>query len=289
MEEIITGTGTRERIGLQYFAEETGSAEPAGENGQESAEPAPDGTAGQGEKEQGAAESAPQYEQQQSQQDNAAFAAARRRAEAQMQERLRAEKDALVRQMLDGQTNPYTGRPFAGVQDWEEYQRQYQSDVQKQQLERAGLDEGVLNQMIEQNPVVQQARQVIGRVQQEEGQRALSEQIAEIAKLDPAVTGFEALTRHENFEQFDALVRQGYPLVDAFKLANYDRLTGKKAAAARQAALNSVNGKSHLGATRGADGGDDIVPDETELSMMRHAFPDKTHDEIVALIKKYRN
>lgn len=267
MDEMITGTEVEETT-------------PAGENEQESAETAPD-TVEEGENEQAHAEPAPA---EQTPEQNAAFAAARRRAEAQAAARSQAEKDALVERIYRGQNNPYTGMPIRSVRDLNEYEQQYQQD----QMRQAGIDPGVLNQMIENNPAVQQAKVMTARMRQEAGQRALEEQIAEIGKIDPSVTDFQTLVQHPNFQQFDARVRQGYSLVDAFKLANYDQITGKKAAAAKQQAMNQVNGKSHLNATKSGGEGEDIsIPDE-EMEYFRNFFPDLSKKQIMEKYKKFK-
>ena len=267
MDEMMTGTGEVETT-------------PEGENEQAHAEPAPE-TAAEGENEQAHAEPAPA---EQTPEQNAAFAAARRRAEAQAAARSQAEKDALVERIYRGQNNPYTGRPIRSVRDLNEYEQQYQQD----QMRQAGIDPGVLNQMIENNPAVQQAKVMTARMRQEAGQRALEEQIAEIGKIDPSVTDFQTLVQHPNFQQFDARVRQGYSLVDAFKLANYDQITGKKAAAAKQQALNSVNGKNHLNPTKSAGTGDDVVVPEETMAMYRSAFPNWTKQQIIEDYKKHK-
>ena len=252
MDEIITGTEVEETT-------------PAGENEQESAETAPD-TAAEGENEQ------------------AEFAAARRRAEAQAAMRNQAEQDALVARIYRGQTNPYTGRPIQSVKDLNEYEQQYQAD----QMRQAGIDPGVLNQMIEQNPAVQQAKAMTARMQQEEGDRWLHAQVEEIGKIDPSIKSFADLTKTPTFPQFDAMVRRGYSLVDAYKAANFDRLTGKKAAAAKQQAMNQVNGKSHLNATKSGGEGEDIsIPDE-EMAYFRSFFPDLSKKQIMEKYKKFK-
>lgn len=213
---------------------------------------------------------------------NAQFAAARRRAEAQAEHRLQAEKDALVRKMLNGQTNPYTGKPFNSEAEYNQYLQQYEAD----QMRSAGIDPDVLGRMIENNPTVQQARQVINRVQQEQGQRALESELSEIGKLDPSITGMETLMQHPNFQQFNDLVMRGYSLVDAFKLANFDQLSGRRAAAAKQQAMNDVNGKNHLSATQTGTGGEDIVIPEETMAFYRAAFPKWTNKQIIEDYKK---
>lgn len=256
----------------------------AGVNEQETAEPASIGPEETGENEQQTAEAAPEGVQ--SAEDNARFAAARRRAEAQFNERIAAErqaaKDEVIRQIYEGQLDPYTNKPITSEADLQAYQQAYQRD----QMQQAGLDPSMLDQMIANNPTVRQAQEVLDRVQMEEGERQMNEAIKEISHLDPSITDVAALANHPNAPVFNEYVNRGYSLVDAFRLANFDQLTGKRAAAAKQQAMNNVNGKSHLTTTAGNAGGDDIVVDDTTMQWYRAAFPNWTKQQIIADYKK---
>lgn len=216
-------------------------------------------------------------------QTNAQFAAARRRAEAEFQARLQREKDELVRETYAGQVNPYTGRPIMSVADLDEYKRQARED----QLKQAGLDPAVLHEIVENNPAVRQARELTAHLQAQQGEMALEREVAEIGRLDPTIKSAADLMRHPNSEAFNAYVQKGYGLADAFRLANFDRLSGKKAAAAKQATMNSLSGKSHLSPTKGGAGGDVTVTAE-EMETFRALNPDATDKEIKAFIAKIR-
>ncbi len=258
----------------------------AGVNEQETAETASIGPEETGENEPETAE--PEESGVQSAEDNARFAAARRRAEAQFNQRIAAErqaaKDEVIRQMYEGQLDPYTNKPITSEADLQAYQQAYQRD----QMQQAGIDPAMLDQMIANNPTVKQAEQVLSRVQMEEGERQMNAAIQEISRLDPSVTDVATLANHPNAPVFNEYVNRGYSLVDAFRLANFDALTGKKAAAAKQQAMNNVNGKNHLTTTAAGDSGDDIVIDPQEMQMMRHAFPNLTHKQLVEKFKKYK-
>ena len=263
----------------------------AGVNEQETAETASIGPEETGENEQQTAEAAPEGVQ--SAEDNARFAAARRRAEAQFNERIQQErqaaKDEMVRQMYEGQLDPYTHKPITSEADLQAYQQAYQREQEqltRNQMQQAGIDPSMLDQMIANNPTVRQAQQVLDRVQMEEGERQMNEAIKEISHLDPSITDVAALANHPNAPVFNEYVNRGYSLVDAFRLANFDTLTGKKAAAAKQQAMNNVNGKSHLTTTAAGESGEDVhVPDET-MQWYRKAFPNWTKQQIVADYKK---
>lgn len=265
----------------------------AGVNEQETAETASIGPEETGENEQQTAEAAPEGVQ--SAEDNARFAAARRRAEAQFNERIQQErqaaKDEMVRQMYKGQLDPYTNKPINSEADLQAYQQAYQREQEqltRNQMQQAGLDPDILDRMIENNPKVKRAEQLTAQFEAAEGERKMSEAIKEISHLDPSITDVAALASHPNAPVFNEYVNRGYSLVDAFRLANFDTLTGKKAAAAKQQAMNNVNGKSHLTTTAGNAGGDDIVIDPQEMQMMKHAFPNLTHAQLVAKFKKYK-
>lgn len=265
----------------------------AGENEQETAETASIGPEETGENEQQTAEAAPEGVQ--SAEENARFAAARRRAEAQFNQRIQQErqaaKDEMVRQMYEGQLDPYTHKPINSEADLQAYQQAYQREQEqltRNQMQQAGLDPDILDRMIENNPKVKRAEQLTAQFEAAEGERKMSEAIKEISHLDPSITDVAALASHPNAPVFNEYVNRGYSLVDAFRLANFDTLTGKKAAAAKQQAMNNVNGKSHLTTTAGNAGGDDIVIDPQEMQMMKHAFPNLTHAQLVAKFKKYK-
>lgn len=265
----------------------------AGVNEQETAEPASIGPEETGENEQQTAEAAPEGVQ--SAEDNARFAAARRRAEAQFNQRIQQErqaaKDEMVRQMYEGQLDPYTHKPITSEADLQAYQQAYQREQEqltRNQMQQAGLAPDILDRMIENNPKVKRAEQLTAQFEAAEGERKMNEAIKEISHLDPSVTDVAALANHPNAPVFNEYVNRGYSLVDAFRLANFDQLTGKKAAAAKQQAMNNVNGKSHLTTTAGNAGGDDIVIDPQEMQMMKHAFPNLTHAQLVAKFKKYK-
>ena len=265
----------------------------AGVNEQETAETASIGPEETGENEQQTAEAAPEGVQ--SAEDNARFAAARRRAEAQFNQRIQQErqaaKDEMVRQMYEGQLDPYTNKPITSEADWQAYQQAYQREQEqltRNQMQQAGIDPDILDRMIENNPKVKRAEQLTAQFEAAEGERQMNEAIKEISHLDPSITDVAALANHPNAPVFNEYVNRGYSLVDAFRLANFDQLTGKKAAAAKQQAMNNVNGKSHLTTTAGNAGGDDIVIDPQEMQMMKHAFPNLTHAQLVAKFKKYK-
>lgn len=207
---------------------------------------------------------------------NARLAAARRRAEMESQARAQREKDEIVRQAYGGQINPYSGRPI----DSEAELRAYQAAYQAEQMQAAGVTPQMLQSMIDNNPTVQRAKVIEGQMQQMMGQHALSEQIKAISAIDPSVQSLEDITKQDTFPQFDALVRQGYSLSDAYKLANFDRLSQRRAGAARQRAINQTAGKAHLQPTQGKESGQAVSVPADVRAMYREMNPGISDKEI---------
>ena len=208
------------------------------------------------------------------------LALARKQAEAEAWSRAQQEKDALVAQAYGGQVNPYTGRPINNEAELRLYQQAYREEQQQQALAAAGLSPAMLNQMIESNPAVQQAKAMVAQQQQVMGQQALDAQIRAISAIDPDIKGLGDITKMETFNQFDALVRQGYALVDAYKLANFDTLAAKRAGAARQRALNQTAGKAHLQPTQGKASGQAVTVPPDVRAMYREMNPGISDKEI---------
>lgn len=248
-------------------------------------------------------QSAEQPEEQkkvQTEEENRRFAAARREAQEKERRRyeaqLQKDKDAFYAKEYEGVLNPYTNAPIRTEADYLAYKAAYQKEEREQKLKQAGLDAATIQGIVEQSPTVQAARQVI-----EEAQR--QKEIAEKQQLDSFVkTQFEelgkrfpgaekdldALSSSEEGRQVIALWSKGVPLSQAYAAVNFDRLTAKTAAAAKQAALNNLSGKSHMTATTGAPGDDVAVPADV-MEMYKAMMPKASEADIRRHYKKYHN
>lgn len=89
----------------------------------------------------------------------------------------------------------------------------------------------------------------------------IQSQLRQITELDPEVKTLEDLTHTEQYGQLYALVRRGYTLLDAYKLANFDRLTRRAELAAAQRYRNALDGVRHLTATRTRGAGTPVPAD----------------------------
>jgi len=147
---------------------------------------------------------------------------------------------------------------------------------------------------VEQTPAIQalkkqQEQQAAADEQrrQAEAQARVNAELAEIHKLDPTINTVEDLLSMPGAKAFYDLVRKGNSFLDAYRLANFDRLTTARAEAARQQALNNARGKDHLTGTGTPQGtGAATVPPDVKAEYL--AFnPDATDAEIQKHYNRY--
>lgn len=204
--------------------------------------------------------------------------------------RLKAEReaDAKIKKMQEqfnnsfaddeylGKINPYTNKAIRTKQDQQEYLETYSKDTLKQN----GLDENILQQMIDNNPVIQEAKALKEQMQQERGQSQLQKELEKVSELNPEVKTIEDFAKLSNFEEMDNLIRnRGFSLSEAYIQANYKELVGKQTAIAKQQAINAVKGKSHLTSTEGTAGEEIVVPKDT-IEMYKALNPEMSLSEI---------
>ena len=258
------------KMNLQYFAEE-------GANEQDIADPAPDIAEGANDPEPA--------KPVQSDEDNAKYAAARR--EAERQSRMKQEQiDRRFKEQFSGYTNPLTGQPIDGVESYlAAIEAQNQLSMQEQ-LKNSGVDPNLINQVIQNNPVIRQAEELIAKQQEAEQQKMIDSELQEIYALDSTIKSPEDIIKMDNFEQFRGYVSKGYSFADAFKLANFSKLQQMNSDAVRQAAVNQARGVSHMTSTSSVSAPGDNAVDipANELSFWQECYPNLPMAE---LKKKY--
>ena len=91
----------------------------------------------------------------------------------------------------------------------------------------------------------------------------------------------EDLVKLENFEDIVKLVEKGNSLVEAYKLANFDKLVSKKQSAAEQAAINQAKSKSHLQKTGGvADTSTLLEIPERDIAEWKKIYPNLSASQL---------
>lgn len=234
-------------------------------------------------------------------------AAQRRRAETQaaidkaVEEAVKAEKDRSKAEMdaffaAAALKNTITGKPITNMEEFNAWKQAFEAAKLQKDLKAGRLTPEALQKVIEQTPAMQQVQQMVQRQDEQQRQQAqeaaqvrVDQEIAEIHKLDPSINTVKDLLTMPKAKEFYALVKKGNSFLDAFRLANFETLTAKRADAARQQAMNNARSKDHLTATgsqRGA-GAAQVPPDE--MAMFRLLNPGATDAEIQAYYNKQKN
>lgn len=209
------------------------------------------------------------------------------------QDRSKAEMDAFF--AAAALKNTLTGKPITNMEEFNEWKQAFDAAKLQRDLKAGKLTPEGLQKVIEQTPAMKQVQQIAQK--QEETAKQQSEaaakarvdaEIAEIHKLDPTINEVKDLLKMPTAKEFYALVKKGNSFLDAFRLANYDRLTTAAAEAAKQQAMNNARSKDHLkgmGPQRG-QGSSPVPPDE--MAMFRLLNPGATDAEIQAYYNKQK-
>lgn len=152
-----------------------------------------------------------------------------------------------------GMKNTVTGKPITTLEEFDAWQADYEAARLQKDLKAGKLTPEALRSAVEQTPAIQALKKQQEQRAAEDEQRRQAEakarvdaELAEIHKLDPAINTVEDLLSMPDAKAFYDLVRKGNSFLDAYRLANFDRLQAARAEAARQQAMNNARGKDHL-------------------------------------------
>ena len=292
--EVPETTTGAEETEIAAPSEETGTttATAQGAEEQEAAAPAVEETE---ESEQPQAE-APEQEPKTDR--DAQFAAARRKAEAERDAAIAQAKEDAQKQVdeffkTSGLMNPYTGQPITTRAEYEAYRERFEADQKAKLMEKAGITQEEFQAFVQGLPEVRAARQAKAEAEaaarqarEQEAKARVDEQVRQLRAIDPTVKELGDLAKLDTYPKLYDMVKRGYSILDAYRLANYDTLTQRAAEASRKAAINSVQSKQHLKATESRGGGAIPVPDSV-LEEYRVLNPGATKEEIQKHYQSY--
>lgn len=229
---------------------------------------------------------------------DAQFAAARRKAEAERDAAIAQAKEDAQKQVDEffknsGLMNPYTGQPITTRAEYEAYRERFEADQKAKLMEKAGITQEEFQAFVQGLPEVRAARQAKAEAEaaarqarEQEAKARVDEQLRQIQAIDPTVKELGDLAKLDTYPKLYDMVKRGYSILDAYRLANYDTLTQRAAEASRKAAINSVQSKQHLKATESRGGGAIPVPDSV-LEEYRALNPGATKEEIQKHYQSY--
>lgn len=228
-------------------------------------------------------------------QEDTRFAAARRAAEAERDAAIakaRQDAQAEAQRQVDqffanaGLVDPYTGRPITSKAEYDAYRQKHMEGQKQEFIRKTGMTPEAYSQFVNDLPEVQAARQAkeeadraAREARDREARAKIDEQLKEIQAMDPSIKELKDLAKMETYPKLYEMVRRGYSISDAYKLANYDALSTRTAAAGRQAAVTAIQSKQHLSATKPRGEGAVSVPDSV-MAEYRRFNPHATREQI---------
>lgn len=213
----------------------------------------------------------------------------------QIREQIAREIRARAAKQLDesiaalGLTNPYTKEPIKDKADYDAYRAKVDEDRRAKLLKKAGMSEEEFAKLAAEQPEIKAQLEEAREAKRQAAAAAMNEQLRQIHELDPAINTVEDLAKMPNYAEFYRFVKQNrLSLVEAYRLANMERLSERAAAATKQAAINAAQSKAHLEATksRGKGGDMPVMPAEVR-EYYRAINPNATEAEIRADYASY--
>ena len=212
-----------------------------------------------------------------------------------MREQIAREVRARAAKQLDESiaalnlTNPYTKEPIRNKADYDAYRAKVEEDRRAKILKKAGVSEEEFAKLAAEQPEIKAQLDEAQEAKRQAAAATMSEQMRQIHELDPAINTVEDLAKMPNYAEFYRFVKQNrLSLVEAYRLANMERLSEQAAAATKQAAINAAQSKAHLEATKSRGKGGDVPAISAEvLEYYRAINPKATEAEIRADYARY--
>ena len=162
----------------------------------------------------------------------------------------------------------HDNKPVTNMEEFRAWQEAQKTERLNRELKEGRLTPETLQQAIEDSPTVQGLREKPESkpAEKPDMEQIVRQELEEIKKLDPSIQSINDITALPTGENFRALVNRGnISFLEAFKIANFDRIQTLRAAAQRQAAKNAES-KSHMkGINASATGGAEISGREMQI------------------------
>ena len=215
---------------------------------------------------------------------NAIYAEARRTAEANARKAQKAIDEEYVRR-FGHLNNPVTGQPIRSQADYLAALDAQEEMKAKAKLQEQGIDPSLIDNAVANNPIVRQAQTVMAQAKQEQIFGQIGAEVQILHQIDPSInTVFDVPPDVVNIVTRS---NGNINLVDAYKIANFGKVSQSQQEAIKQTAINQAKGKQHLAPVNGVATPDEGVEiPESELTMWKDMFPDKSKAELKKLYNK---
>jgi hypothetical protein len=277
---------------------ETGGVEASGNDADDSAENNNDGQESDdiGENEQETAEPAEPEDNEdkskQSKEERSRNAAARRKAEldAAIEKARQEERDKALNDFLAeaGLTNPLDDdKPIKTIEDYRAYKAAYEADKLSKNLKSGKLTPEDLAKAVAETEPVKKLARLAEETERLKAEAKIQDELKQIHALDPSVSTVEDILKMDTSKEFYAYVQKGNSFIDAFYLANREKLSNKSQEIAKQKALTSARSKDHLAPHTKQRGQGSVPVPPDEMANFRVFMPNATDAEIQAYYNKY--
>ncbi len=215
---------------------------------------------------------------------NAIYAEARRTAEANARKAQKAIDEEYVRR-FGHLNNPVTGQPIRSQADYLAALDAQEEMKAKAKLQEQGIDPSLIDNAVANNPIVRQAQTVMEKAKQEQIFGQIGAEVQILHQIDPSInTVFDVPPDVVNIVTRS---NGNINLVDAYKIANFGKVSQSQQEAIKQTAINQAKGKQHLAPVNGVATPDEGVEiPESELTIWKDMFPDKSKAELKKLYNK---
>lgn len=198
-------------------------------------------------------------------------------------ERIREEERKKIREILEKEQKEKLDsiakkRNFDSWEELEEFS-------EREQLEALGIEDEnafkeYLTEIINNNPEIKKAKEIIAEKEKMDKETYLNNQLKQISEINPEIKSLDDLVTIDKYDDFSDKVNRGYSLFDAYRLTYFDELTKKSIETAKQAAVRSVNSKSHMKSTIPGSILEDIIVPAEVMAMYKRNIPSMTDEAI---------
>ena len=176
---------------------------------------------------------------------NAQFAAMRRKAESEANQRVEEINRAFAA-LCQGRVNPDTGKPITTALEYAEALRNQERREIEQNLRDNNVDPDVIKRSIALSPEMQQVRQIIEEAQNAKAMSDIQQDLEEIRKIDPSINSLQDIPEDMANQMIAYVKDKGLRFSEAYKIVNFGNIAQNNKSAGRQEAINQMRGKAHL-------------------------------------------
>lgn len=176
--------------------------------------------------------------------------------------------------------DPKTGEIITSVEEFQRSQKEMESRKLRRKLSGGELSVEDILAVVEQSPAIQQMRRQQEQEQEREFKAVVDKEMEQIREMAPEVKDLNDILAMDTGKEFQRLVREnGLSFLQAFRLANGEKLKKAAAAKAARTVYSQQAGKAHLHASGTRGQGGVQVPQDVAY-WYRQFQPEMTDEEI---------